>query len=422
MMDKIIIHGGIPLRGSISVSGSKNATLPILMASILTTEPVIVRNVPRLRDVNTAIELLSRLGADVIWRGEHELELCAREVSSWEAPYDLVKTMRASFVVLGPLLARSGRARVSTPGGCAIGARPVNLHIAGIRALSAKIQLRNGYVEAHAERLKGARVWLDNPSVGATENIMMASVRARGRTVIENAAREPEVQDLARMLSSMGAQITGAGTHVIEIEGVEQLHGAEHKVIPDRIEAGSLMAAAAITGGDLIIENAPIDELDAVIVKLREMGADVTTDNGTLRVRRLAPLQPVELRTLPYPGFPTDLQAQMMAMLTQARGTSVITETIFENRFMHAPELLRMGADIVMKGPTAIVRGSSRLSGAPVMATDLRASMSLILAGLAADNATEVSRVYHLDRGYEGLDAKLRSIGARLERIPDRSQ
>jgi UDP-N-acetylglucosamine 1-carboxyvinyltransferase len=422
MMDKIIIHGGIPLRGSISVSGSKNATLPILMASILTTEPVIVRNVPRLRDVNTAIELLSRLGADVIWRGEHELELCAREVSSWEAPYDLVKTMRASFVVLGPLLARSGRARVSTPGGCAIGARPVNLHIAGIRALSAKIQLRNGYVEAHAERLKGARVWLDNPSVGATENIMMASVRARGLTVIENAAREPEVQDLARMLSSMGAQITGAGTHVIEIEGVEQLHGAEHKVIPDRIEAGSLMAAAAITGGDLIIENAPIDELDAVIVKLREMGADVTTDNGTLRVRRLAPLQPVELRTLPYPGFPTDLQAQMMAMLTQARGTSVITETIFENRFMHAPELLRMGADIVMKGPTAIVRGSSRLSGAPVMATDLRASMSLILAGLAADNATEVSRVYHLDRGYEGLDAKLRSIGARLERIPDRSQ
>jgi UDP-N-acetylglucosamine 1-carboxyvinyltransferase len=422
MMDKIIIHGGIPLRGSISVSGSKNATLPILMASILTTEPVIVRNVPRLRDVNTAIELLSRLGADVIWRGEHELELCAREVSSWEAPYDLVKTMRASFVVLGPLLARSGRARVSTPGGCAIGARPVNLHIAGIRALSAKIQLRNGYVEAHAERLKGARVWLDNPSVGATENIMMASVRARGLTVIENAAREPEVQDLARMLSSMGAQITGAGTHVIEIEGVEQLHGAEHKVIPDRIEAGSLMAAAAITGGDLTIENAPIDELDAVIVKLREMGADVTTDNGTLRVRRSAPLQPVELRTLPYPGFPTDLQAQMMAMLTQARGTSVITETIFENRFMHAPELLRMGADIVMKGPTAIVRGSSRLSGAPVMATDLRASMSLILAGLAADNATEVSRVYHLDRGYEGLDAKLRSIGARLERIPDRSQ
>jgi len=421
-MDKIIVHGGTPLHGSIGLSGSKNATLPILMASMLTAEPVIVSNVPRLRDVTTAIELLARLGAEVRWRGEHELELCAADIGSWEAPYELVKTMRASFVVLGPLLARSGRARVSTPGGCAIGARPVNLHIAGIRALGAKIQLRNGYVEAHAERLKGARVWLDNPSVGATENIMMAAVRAHGRTVIENAAREPEVQDLARMLAAMGAGISGAGTHVIEIEGVERLHGAEHRVIPDRIEAGSLMAAAAITGGDLAIENAPVDQLDAVIVKLRETGAEVTTANGALRVQRSAPLRPIELRTLPYPGFPTDLQAQMMAVLTQAHGTSVITETIFENRFMHALELLRMGADIVMKGPTAIIRGSSHLSGAPVMATDLRASMSLILAGLAADNATEVSRVYHLDRGYEALDAKLRSIGARLERVPDRDE
>jgi UDP-N-acetylglucosamine 1-carboxyvinyltransferase len=421
-MDKIIIHGGTPLYGSISLSGSKNAALPILMASILTSEPIIVSNVPRLRDVSTAIELLGRLGVEVHWRDEHELELCAAEVSSWEAPYELVKTMRASFVVLGPLLARSGHARVSTPGGCAIGARPVNLHIAGIRALGAKIQLRNGYVEAHGERLKGARVWLDNPSVGATENIMMAAVRARGRTVIENAAREPEVQDLARMLTSMGARITGAGTHVLEVEGTERLHGAEHRVIPDRIEAGSLMAAAAITGGDLTIKDAPVDQLDAVIVKLRETGAEVTCDNGALRVCRSAPLCPIELRTLPYPGFPTDLQAQMMAVLTQSHGTSVITETIFENRFMHALELLRMGADIAMKGPTAIVRGSSRLSGAPVMATDLRASMSLILAGLVADNATEISRVYHLDRGYEGLDTKLRSIGARLERVPDRSE
>jgi UDP-N-acetylglucosamine 1-carboxyvinyltransferase len=418
-MDKIIIHGGTPLRGSIALSGSKNATLPILMASILTAEPVIVGNVPRLRDVNTAIELLARLGVEVHWRSEHELQLCAAEVNSWEAPYELVKTMRASFVVLGPLLARSGRARVSTPGGCAIGARPVNLHIAGIRALGAKIQLRNGYVEAHAERLKGARVWLDNPSVGATENIMMAAVRAHGRTVIENAAREPEVQDLARILTAMGALIIGAGTHVVEIEGVERLHGAEHHVIPDRIEAGSLMAAAAITGGDLIIDNAPIDHLDAVIGKLRETGTGVSTEDGILRVWRSGPLHPIELRTLPYPGFPTDLQAQMMTVLTQADGTSVITETIFENRFMHALELARMGADIVMKGPTAIVRGGSHLSGAPVMATDLRASMSLILAGLAADNTTEVRRVYHLDRGYERLDAKLRSIGARLERLHD---
>jgi UDP-N-acetylglucosamine 1-carboxyvinyltransferase len=418
-MEKIIIHGGTPLHGSISLSGSKNATLPILMASILTAEPVIVSNIPQVRDVTTAIELLARLGVKADWRGEHEIELCAADLSSWEAPYELVKTMRASFVVLGPLLARSGRARVSTPGGCAIGARPVNLHIAGIRALGAKIQLRNGYVEAHAERLKGARLWLDNPSVGATENIMMAAVRAQGHTVIENAAREPEVQDLARMLTAMGAVIVGAGTHVIEIDGVERLHGAKYRAMSDRIEAGSLMAAAAITGGDLTIKNAPVDQLDAVIGKLRETGAEVSSNNGSLRVWRSAPLHPIELRTLPYPGFPTDLQAQMMAVLTLAQGTSVITETIFENRFMHALELVRMGADIVMKGPTAIVRGNSALSGAPVMATDLRASMSLIIAGLAADNTTEVSRVYHLDRGYERIDAKLRSIGAQLERLPD---
>ncbi|HEX4210525.1 MAG TPA: UDP-N-acetylglucosamine 1-carboxyvinyltransferase, partial [Candidatus Binataceae bacterium] len=345
-----------------------------------------------------------------------------------EAPYDLVKTMRASFVALGPLVARMGRARVSTPGGCAIGARPVNLHIAGIRALGARIQLRNGYVEAHADSLKGARIWLDSPSVGATENIMMGAVRARGLTQIENAAREPEVQDLAAILSAMGARIAGAGTHVISIEGVERLHGVEHHVIPDRIEAGSLMIAAAITGGDLTVLGAPVNQLEAVISKLRETGAIIATADpassatdatGSLRITRTAPLRPVELRTLPYPGFPTDLQAQMMALLTQAAGTSVITETIFENRFMHALELLRMGADIVMKGPTAVIRGLSRLSGAPVMATDLRASMSLILAGLVADNTTEVSRVYHLDRGYESLDEKLRAAGARIERSPE---
>jgi UDP-N-acetylglucosamine 1-carboxyvinyltransferase len=421
-MEKIIIRGGTPLHGSISLSGSKNAALPILMASILTDEPVIVSNVPQVRDVTTAIELLGRLGVEAHWRGEHDVELCAANLSCWEAPYELVKTMRASFVVMGPLLARIGRARVSTPGGCAIGARPVNLHIAGIRALGAKVQLRNGYVEAHSERLKGARLWLDNPSVGATENIMMAAVRAQGHTVIENAAREPEVQELARMLTAMGAVIAGAGTHVIEIDGVERLHGAEHRVISDRIEAGSLMAAAAITGGDLTIKNAPVDQLDAVIGKLRETGAEVSSDNGSLRVWRSAPLRPIELRTLPYPGFPTDLQAQMMAVLTQARGTSVISETIFENRFMHALELARMGADIVMKGPTAIVRGNSVLSGAPVMATDLRASMSLVIAGLAADNTTEVSRVYHLDRGYERIDAKLRSLGAQLERVSDNAR
>jgi UDP-N-acetylglucosamine 1-carboxyvinyltransferase len=418
-MDRMIIRGGVPLRGTVQLSGSKNAALPIMMASVLTSEPLIIRNVPRLRDVRTAMELLSGLGVAARWIGDHEIELDARNLNSHEAPYELVKTMRASFVALGPLLARCGRARVSTPGGCAIGARPVNLHIAGIRSLGARIQLRNGYVEAHAASLTGARIWLDNPSVGATENIMMAAVRARGRTVIENAAREPEVQDLARLLREMGALIEGAGTHVIEIEGVDRLHGADHSVIPDRIEAGSLMVAAVITGGDLVIAGTPVDQLEAVVAKLIEAGADVTASNGDLRVSRTRSLRPVELRTLPYPGFPTDLQAQMMAMLTQASGTSVISETIFENRFMHAQELMRMGADIVMKGPTAIVRGPSHLSGAPVMATDLRASMSLILAGLVADNTTEVSRVYHLDRGYEALDAKLRAVGARIERAPE---
>jgi UDP-N-acetylglucosamine 1-carboxyvinyltransferase len=418
-MDKIVVHGGARLQGTISLSGSKNAALPIMMAALLTDEPLFIHNVPRLRDVTTAIELLGCLGVRACWLDEHVIRLHAESITSHEAPYELVKTMRASFVVLGPLLARSARARVSTPGGCAIGARPVNLHIAGIRALGARIQFRHGYVEARADQLNGARIWLDTPSVGATENILMTAVRARGRTVIENAAREPEVQDLARMLAAMGARVSGAGTHVIEIEGVERLHGAEHHVIPDRIEAGSFMAAAAITGGDVTISNAPIDHLDAVITKLKECGAEVETRDGGARVSRRKPLLPIELRTLPYPGFPTDLQAQMMALLTQAEGTSVITETIFENRFMHAQELIRMGADIVMKGATAVVRGPARLSGAPVMATDLRASMGLILAGLAAENSTELSRVYHLDRGYEALDAKLAALGARIERISE---
>jgi len=419
-MEKMIIHGGAPLRGTVTLSGSKNAALPIMMAALLTSEPLVLSNVPRLRDVKTAMDLLIQLGVAARWLDEHRVELHAEKVTSHEASYELVKTMRASFVVLGPLLARTGRARVSTPGGCAIGARPVNLHIAGIRALGSKIQFRHGYVEAHAERLTGGRIWLDSPSVGATENILMAAVTARGRTVIENAAREPEVQDLARVLVKMGANINGTGTHVIEIEGVERLHGAEHEVIPDRIEAGSMMVAAAITGGDVTITNAPIAHLDAVAAKLREAGVVVESIGNGLRVARgNGRLNSVELRTLPYPGFPTDLQAQMMAMLTQAAGTSVITETIFENRFMHAQELARMGADILMKGPTAVVRGPSKLSGAPVMATDLRASMGLIIAGLAAEHTTELSRIYHLDRGYEALDAKLSRLGARIERAQE---
>ena len=414
----MIIRGGARLRGAVQLSGSKNAALPCLIAALLTEEPVLIRNVPRLRDVRTALDLLARLGVESRWAGEHEIEICARTVTSHEASYDLVKTMRASFLVLGPLLARSRRARVSTPGGCAIGARPVNLHIAGMRALGARIQMRHGYVEAHAANLRGARIWLDSPSVGATENILMAAVLAHGRTVIENAAREPEVQDLAHMLSAMGARISGAGTHVIEVEGVERLGGVEHTVISDRIEAGSLMIAAAMTGGDVLVRRAPVEHLDAVVTKLRETGATVEAAEGGLRVARGAELRPIELRTLPYPGFPTDLQAQMMALLTQAAGTSVITETVFENRFMHALELMRMGADIVMKGPTAVVRGATSLCGAPVMATDLRASMGLILAGLAAENTTELRRIYHLDRGYEDLDAKLRALGAAVERVP----
>src|SRR5271156_2298811 len=407
-MEKMIIHGGAPLRGTVTLSGSKNAALPIMMAALLTSEPLVLSNVPRLRDVKTAMDLLIQLGVAARWLDEHRVELHAENVTSHEASYELVKTMRASFVVLGPLLARTGRARVSTHGGWAIG------------ALGSKIQFRHGYVEAHAERLTGGRIWLDSPSVGATENILMAAVTARGRTVIENAAREPEVQDLARVLVKMGANISGTGTHVIEVEGVERLHGAEHEVIPDRIEAGSMMAAAAITGGDVTITNAPIAHLDAVAAKLREAGVVVESIGNGLRVARgNGRLNSVELRTLPYPGFPTDLQAQMMAMLTQAAGTSVITETIFENRFMHAQELARMGADILMKGATAVVRGPSKLSGAPVMATDLRASMGLIIAGLAAENTTELSRIYHLDRGYEALDAKLSHLGARIERAQE---
>ncbi len=415
----MLIRGGVPLNGTVAVSGSKNATLPILVASLLTSEPVVLHNVPRVRDVPTSLQLLDRLGAHSRWLGEHDLELHAARLSSHEAPYELVKKMRASFFVLGPLLSRIGRARVSTPGGCAIGARPVNLHIKGVRALGARVQLRNGYVEAHADRLRGARIWLDTPSVGATESILMASVMAEGRTQIENAAREPEVQDLASLLNSMGAKVCGAGTHVIEVEGVARLSGVEHTVISDRIEAGSFMIAAAITGGDVLVRGATSEQLEAVTAKLTEIGVTVEVLEDGLRVRQRQELRPVELRTLPSPGFPTDLQAQMMALLATARGTSVITETIFENRFMHALELARMGADIMMKGPTAVVHGVPRLSGAPVMATDLRASMSLVLAGLAADNTTEVSRIYHLDRGYEALDAKLRGLGARIERMAD---
>ena len=406
--------------GAVTVSGSKNATLPILMASLLTAEPVTIRNVPRLRESTPRSHCSVVLASKATGRAITGSTIRAERVTSHEAPYELVKTMRASFFVLGPLLARTGRAKVSTPGGCAIGARPVNLHITGIRALGARIQLRNGYVEAHADGLRGARIWLDTPSVGATENIMMAAVLAHGGTTIENAAREPEVQDLAKFLVAMGANITGAGTHVIEIDGVEKLHGADHEVIPDRIEAGSLMIAAAITGGDVSIRNVPMDQLRAVVDKLRETGVAVIACGRRRARQRGGALRPVELRTLPYPGFPTDLQAQMMALLAQAIGHLRHHRNNFR-KSLHAcaradADGRRYRHERARLRSFAACRG---LQGAPVMATDLRASMGLILAGLSAENSTEIGRVYHLDRGYEALDAKLSSLGARIERVKD---
>jgi UDP-N-acetylglucosamine 1-carboxyvinyltransferase len=419
-MDKIVVRGGWPLSGEGGVSGAKNAALPILISALLTEEPCRYLGVPELRDIDTTLKLLSGLGAEV-GRGREQdepaLEVRAAEVKRLEAPYELVKTMRASFLVLGPLLARFGRARVSTPGGCAIGTRPVNLHLKGLAQMGAAIELVHGYVEAKAERLRGCRIYLDLPSVGATENLMMAATLARGTTVIENCAKEPEVADLARALNAMGARVSGAGSDVITIEGVERLGGVTHRVIPDRIEAGTFMVAAALTGGEVTVRGARAEHLDAFLIKLREAGVAVEPVAGGLRVGS-GRVRAVDVTTLPYPGFPTDLQAQTMVLMAMAEGVSVITETIFENRFMHALELIRMGADIRLEGNRAIVRGVERLSGAPVMATDLRASVSLVLAGLVAEGTTEVSRVYHLDRGYERIERKLAPLGADIERVP----
>lgn len=415
-MDKIVIRGGRPLRGEVQVDGAKNAALPILLAALLTPERCTFRNVPQVVDVRTTLRLLHDLGATVHQEGD-TVQIEAARLARLEASYELVKTMRASFLVLGPLLARFRHARVSTPGGCAIGGRPVNLHIEGLRRLGADVELEQGYVAAHAEELRGNKILLDFPSVGATEHLMMVGTLARGTTTIENAAREPEVVDLARALSSMGAKITGAGEDVITIEGVAQLHGTDYSVIPDRIEAGTFMIAAAMTRGDIDVRGARPDHLEPLILKLREMGASVHEHADGVRVIGHGRLRSVDVKTMPYPGFPTDLQAQIMAALTIAQGSSVISETIFENRFMHVYELIRMGADIKVEGHNALVRGVERLGGAPVMATDLRASVSLILAGLAAEGATEVSRVYHLDRGYAGIEKKLSALGAEITRV-----
>jgi UDP-N-acetylglucosamine 1-carboxyvinyltransferase len=416
-MQKIVIHGGRPLRGTVAVSGSKNAGLPLLFASLLTPERCTIRGLPRVADITTTLRLLEGLGA-LVGDGEFStIVVEARALTSSEAPYELVKTMRASFLALGPLVARTGRARVSTPGGCAIGSRPVDIHLAGLERLGARIRQSHGYVEAEAERLRGTRITLDFPSVGATENLLMAATLAEGTTVIENAAREPEIEDLAAALAKMGARIRGAGTAVISIAGVPTLGGFDHAVIPDRIEAGTLLLAGAITRGDVLVAGARAEHLDALLTKLEEAGVDVEVRPGGIAVRGDGPAGAADVRTSPYPGFPTDLQAQFMALMAVGSGRSVITETIFENRFMHVQELVRMGADIRVDGKSAAVRGVAALSGAPVMATDLRASVCLVLAALAAHNTTEVTRVYHLDRGYERLEEKLSALGAAIERV-----
>lgn len=416
-MDKLAIQGGTPLVGEIAISGAKNAALPILCASLLSAEPLQLSNVPHLNDVATMQRLLGQMGVRVVPAEESSLCLDSSQLDKPEAPYDLVKTMRASIMVLGPLLARCGEARVSLPGGCAIGARPVDQHIKGLQAMGAEIHVEGGYVNAKVRRLKGARILTDMVTVTGTENLMMAATLADGETIIENAAREPEVVDLANCLMAMGARISGAGTDCIRIEGVERLHGASHAVMPDRIETGTYLCAAAATGGDVRLSRTSARFLDAVIDKLREAGCTVDSEADVIRLQGPARLNSVSLRTAPHPAFPTDMQAQFMAINSVAKGTAVIRETIFENRFMHAVELIRLGADIRIDGNTALVNGVTALSGATVMATDLRASASLVIAGLVAQGETLIDRIYHLDRGYERMEEKLTRLGAKVRRV-----
>jgi UDP-N-acetylglucosamine 1-carboxyvinyltransferase len=416
-MDKLRITGGKALHGSIRISGAKNSALPALAASLLTTDELHIQNIPLVNDIFTTRRLLRELGVDVNLEGDHAARLRAAKVSSCEAPYDLVKTMRASVLVLGPLLARGGRARVSMPGGCAIGARPINLHIKGFEKLGAHVRTEHGYVEAVADRLVGSEIVFDKITVTGTENLMMAASLAEGQTILENSATEPEVVDLAELLNKMGARIEGAGTQTITIEGVQTLHGATHRIIPDRIEAGTFLVAGALTDGELELTGGNPAHMVSVIDKLRETGIHIDIENDRMRVTGGSGILSADVTTGEYPGFATDMQAQYMALMTQATGTSVITENIFENRFMHASELMRMGADIRIEGSRAIVTGKSRLTGATVIASDLRASASLILAALVADGTTVVDRVYHLDRGYENIESKLRSVGAQIERL-----
>ncbi|HXF16259.1 MAG TPA: UDP-N-acetylglucosamine 1-carboxyvinyltransferase [Burkholderiales bacterium] len=415
-MDKLVIQGGVPLTGEVRISGAKNAALPILCAALLTGDTLRVQNIPHLRDVTTTLNLLGQMGVEVSLDEKLGVGLSAAKLHNLSAPYELVKTMRASILVLGPMIARYGHARVSLPGGCAIGQRPVDLHIKGLQALGAQIDIDQGYILARADRLTGTHIVLDLVTVTGTENLMMAAVLAEGITVLENAAREPEVYDLAECLNAMGARIKGAGTDMITIEGVAQLHGATHRVMPDRIEIGTFLCAAAATRGEIMLKGTRANILDAVIGKLQEAGAHVEHGEDWIRLSTNGSLRAVNLRTAPYPAFPTDMQAQFMALNAVAQGTAVVTETIFENRFMHVQELRRLGADIEVEGNTAIVKGVGRLRGAKVMATDLRASASLVLAGLVANGETLVDRIYHLDRGYECIEEKLSQLGARIKR------
>lgn len=418
-MEKLIVKGGNRLVGAVKTSGAKNAVLPIIAASILGTTPSHLDEVPMLEDVHTISEVLKCLGLAVECSPEKNvLDIDSTEITSYEAPYELVRTMRASFLVMGPLLARIGKARISMPGGCAIGARPIDIHLKGFEALGVKIEQGHGYIEASApEGLKGTSIYFDFPSVGATENIMMAASLAEGTTILENAAEEPEIVDLANYLNKMGAKIRGAGTDTIRIEGVDKLHGADYTIIPDRIEAGTYMIAAAMTGGDIVVENVLPEHQKPLIAKLREAGAVVEEDIDKVRVIGQNPLKAVSIKTLPYPGFPTDMQAQMMAMMVIAEGRSKVTETVFENRFMHVVELNRMGAQISTEGRSAVIDGPSKLTGCDVRATDLRAGAAMILAGLVAEGTTRIGDLHHIDRGYENIVAKLKNLGADIERV-----
>lgn len=417
-MEKLVINGGRQLKGTVKISGAKNAVLPIIAAALLGQTPSTLEEVPDLEDVLTISEVLQHLGVAVAANSPNTLRIDSTHIHTCEAPYELVRKMRASFLIMGPLLARRGLAKISLPGGCAIGTRPIDLHLKGFEALGAQIEIGHGYIEAKAPKgLTGARIYLDFPSVGATENIMMAATMAKGQTILENPAHEPEIVDLANYLNVMGANVRGAGTNVIKIEGVGALKGSDYTIIPDRVEAGTYMVAAAMTNGDVYIENALIEHLKPVVAKLKEAGVHIEEDINGVRVKGNGAIRAVDIKTLPYPGFPTDMQAQFMAMLTIAQGTSIVSETVFENRFMHVDELKRMGANIKIEGRSAVVEGVPRLTGCPVKATDLRAGAAMVLAGLVAEGETQIGYIHHIDRGYEGLVDKLRSIGADINRI-----